>query len=120
MPTMVFVLVISGAIHLTHYYRKAIVSDGLDVAPVRMVQAAWLPCGLTASTTAIGLASLMVSEVIPVKEFGMYASIGVLLSLPVLFLLLPSMLQMFPVVPTRKFERQAMLAEQQLRAGDAI
>ena len=48
----------------------------------------WMPCDtaggrvlLAAGTTAIGLLSLAVSEIVPVKMFGIYASTGMAASL---------------------------------------
>ncbi|MCA9227028.1 MAG: MMPL family transporter [Planctomycetales bacterium] len=99
MPTMIFVLVISGAIHLVHYYRDATVHRSMAAAPNYMVAAGWLPTTLTGCTTAVGLASLAVSEVVPVKQFGIYSATGVLIALPVLFLFLPSALTLWPVRP---------------------
>ncbi|MBX3439230.1 MAG: MMPL family transporter, partial [Planctomycetaceae bacterium] len=51
-----------------------------------------LPCLLASITTAIGLLSLCVSQIQPVREFGLFAAICVLLGLGALFLLLPALL----------------------------
>ena len=98
MPTLIYVLSISGAVHLANYYREA-VAEGADPteAPSRAVAAAGWPCTIAAVTTAIGLGSLGVSEVIPVKMFGVYSSVSVLGSLVVLFLVLPAALQLWPL-----------------------
>lgn len=96
MPTLVYVLALSGAIHIVNYYRDTLHEDGFERAPERAIAHAWMPCGLAAFTTAIGLGSLVVSELIPVQKFGIYSAAGVLLTLSVLFLFLPSLLQAFP------------------------
>jgi uncharacterized protein len=101
MPTLIYVLSISGAIHLTNYYRDAVAKGGPAGAPLRALAAGWRPCTLAACTTAVGLGALAVSEVIPVRMFGIYASLGILMSLPVLFLFLPAALTLWPLERVR-------------------
>ncbi|MCL2744201.1 MAG: MMPL family transporter, partial [Planctomycetaceae bacterium] len=62
----------------------------------RAVQSGWYPCFMANFTTAIGLGSLYLSHLIPIVKFGVYAAIGVLLSLILLFLYLPALLYLFP------------------------
>lgn len=54
---------------------------------------------LSAGTTAVGLGSHSISQVVPVRLFGIYSAAGVLVSLPILFLLLTSLLELWPVRP---------------------
>jgi predicted RND superfamily exporter protein len=58
-------------------------------APERAMFKAKGPCTLAAVTTAIGLASLCISEVEPVQQFGFLGAIGVLVCVGMLFLLVP-------------------------------
>jgi predicted RND superfamily exporter protein len=95
-PTLVYVLSISAGIHVVNYYRDALATGGLDHATRRAVRFAWRPCSLAAVTTALGLISLLVSQLKPVRRFGGFGATGVLLGLIVLFLLLPSLLEQFP------------------------
>jgi predicted RND superfamily exporter protein len=55
-----------------------------------------VPCALAAVTTALGLASLLASHLIPISKFGIYSAWGVLASLALLFLYLPAVLHYFP------------------------
>jgi uncharacterized protein len=89
MPALVFVLGVSGGVHLTHYYRDALLADPAD-APVGAVRRGWLPSSLANTTTAIGLASLAISQVRPISRFGIYAAIGVIGVLVCLLVLWPS------------------------------
>lgn len=50
---------------------------------------------LTSVTTAIGFATLMTSNVIPMRTFGVYTAIGVLIAFVITIFLLPSMLPLF-------------------------
>ena len=110
MPTMVYVLAISAAIHLTTHYRDALEEVGPRKAPSRAVRSVWLPCTLAALTTAIGLGSLSLSEVLPVKMFGIYAAIGVIISVPIVLLMLPAAWQRWPAAPSNRREDELPLA----------
>ena len=105
MPTLIYVLAVSAAIHLTHYYLDEIEKSGAANAPTRAIATGWLPCTLTAATTAVGLGSLALSEIVPVRMFGIYSALGVLISLPMLFLFLPSVWQIWPAQPVSKRKR---------------
>ncbi|OHB68660.1 MAG: hypothetical protein A2V70_07020 [Planctomycetes bacterium RBG_13_63_9] len=96
-PILIYVLPLSAAVHLSNYYRDAIRESGPDGAPVRAVAAGWSPCVLAALTTAMGLVSLYVSHIVPVKMFGIYAALGIMLSLVIIFLLFPVLLEIWPL-----------------------
>ncbi len=96
MPSLVYVLAMSGAIHIVNYYHDAIREHGLDGAPQRALKLGWWPCALAALTTALGLGSLLASDLIPIGKFGIYSAWGVLASLALLFLFLPACLHFFP------------------------
>src|SRR6185369_17971652 len=95
MPAVVYVAGISGAIHFANYYRDSVAESGVEGAPARAVKHAWLPCILSAGTTAAGLLSLYTSELVPIKHFGIYSALGVLATLLLLFLFLPSWMQVW-------------------------
>ena len=97
MPVLVYVTAISGCIHLTNYYTDAVRHHGLRGAPLRALRSALLPCTLAATTTAVGLISLSVSHIQPVRAFGLYGAWGVMASLIFLFLLLPVLFERYPM-----------------------
>ena len=92
MPVLVYVLTISGAVHLVNYYRDAVAEGFGADAPLQALRAGWLPCCLAGATTSIGLMSLAVSGIGPVRDFGVYSSISLLLSVGLLLAFLPSVL----------------------------
>ncbi|MDR0611510.1 MAG: MMPL family transporter, partial [Planctomycetaceae bacterium] len=96
MPALVYVLAMSGAIHLINYYHDAIREHGLDMAPERAVRHAWTPCFFANFTTALGLLSLYTSHLVPITKFGVYSALGVLLQLVLLFYYLPTLLHFYP------------------------
>ena len=89
MPSLVYVLAISGAVHFINYYRDAVENGGLHGSTERAVIHALKPAVLCSTTTALGLLSLCASELTPIRKFGLYASSGVMILVVVLFLLLP-------------------------------
>ena len=48
-------------------------------------------------TTAIGLLSLCASDLTPIRKFGAYSALGIMLVLAVLFVYLPAALQIWPI-----------------------
>lgn len=103
MPTLLIVLALSAAIHVANYWKHAAAS-GMDHPIRQAISMAWLPCLLAAVTTGIGLMSLSISSLEPIRDFGIFASIGTLISLAVVMIGLPSMMVDLPVVPPTKSE----------------
>lgn len=103
MPSLVYVLGLSGAIHVINYYRDEVRARGASGAPGRALRHAFLPCTLASVTTAIGLVSLFTSNLAPISNFGLYSAIGVLTTLAILFSYLPAALETFR--PTLNIEK---------------
>ncbi len=98
MPSVVYTAGLSAAIHIINYYRHGRVQEGLSGAAERGVRAAWIPCLLSAGTTSLGLISLCTSQLVPIRNFGFYTAVGVIIALGFMFLYLPSALQLWPPV----------------------
>jgi predicted RND superfamily exporter protein len=97
MPLLVLTLGVSGGIHLVNYLVEEYRRGPARGAAWRAVRVAWLPCSLSAGTTAVGLGSLVVSELEPIRTFGFHAAVGVLGTLVVLFLVLPGIFARWPI-----------------------
>lgn len=98
MPTLLGVLTTSAAIHLANYWKHSGISDSRG-SVFAAARTAWLPCALAAGTTAIGLASLVFSNLIPVKDFGLYSALGCGISFFVVLYVLPSLMLYWPASP---------------------
>jgi uncharacterized protein len=97
MPSLVYVATTSGAIHLANYYRDQLAETGVqEGAAGRAVHHALLPLSLATGTTAVGLATLAVSELVPIKMFGIFSAAGVVVSFVILITFMPAMLELFP------------------------
>lgn len=102
MPSLVYVLGLSGAAHILNYYHEAVEQHGHIGAPERAIAHGWRPAMLCNVTTALGLISLVTSELVPIRKFGLFSALGVLATLTVLFTYLPSALEIWPQRPRRK------------------
>lgn len=111
MPVLVLTLGVSGGIHLTNYLIDALADGGLDGVAWRAIRLGWLPCALSAGTTAVGLVSLVVSELEPIRVFGFHAAIGVMLTLGMLFLVIPGCFERWPITPSRAAAERTMATE---------
>jgi predicted RND superfamily exporter protein len=97
MPSLVYVATTSGAIHLANYYRDQLAETGVQQgAAGEAVHHALLPLSLATGTTAVGLATLAVSELVPIKMFGIFSAAGVVVSFVILITFMPAMLELFP------------------------
>jgi predicted RND superfamily exporter protein len=90
LPTLVFVLSVSAGVHLVHYFLEELREGDPGKAASRAVAKARGPCLLAAITTAIGLASLGVSTVYPVRDFGILGAVGIMVCVGLLFLIVPA------------------------------
>jgi len=98
MPTLLAVLTTSAAIHLSNYWKHSGQADP-TTSVFTACRTAWLPCALASGTTAIGMASLMTSNLVPVRDFGIYSAVGCLISFLVVLYLLPSLMMYWPKSP---------------------
>ena len=106
MPTLVYVLGISGAVHIVNYYRDAVYEFGEDGASERALSYGWWPCTIASLTTSLGLFSLYISNLAPIKNFGLYSGLGVLATLVLLFSYLPAAMKLW--VPKFKKSKDSL------------
>lgn len=94
MPALIYVLAMSSAVHLSGYLEQAQRHLSKRAAIRKAVEMGWAPCSVAALTTAIGLASLIPSGMIPVRNFGIYSSLGVILTWGMLFVFWPAIIDL--------------------------
>lgn len=104
---IVFVVGMSDVIHLnTQYLAQVRLGMNRWEAMKNTLREIGLSILLTSITTAIGFASLFVSKIPPIRDFGLYAAVGVLFTFLVSVVILPNL--MLGVDP-EKFLRQNSL-----------
>lgn len=96
MPSMVYISGLSGAIHIVNYTRDEARERGPEGAIMRAIKHAWGPAFLCSFTTGLGLFSLCTSNLVPIRNFGLYTGIAVMAMLVVLFTYMPAALEAFP------------------------
>ncbi len=94
LPTLVFMLTLSGAVHLVNYFRD-VQREGSENSGARAMLLGWLPCSLSTLTTALGMGSLWMSQMSPVREFGIFSAVGLSLATIALLLAFPVTMDRF-------------------------
>jgi predicted RND superfamily exporter protein len=89
LPTLVFMLTLSGAIHLMNYYLDSLTVDP-DNAATLAVLIGWKPCVLSSLTTVLGMGSLWTSQLKPVREFGLFSGASLTVATIILLALFPT------------------------------
>ncbi len=106
LPPLVYLLSISSAVHLVNYYRDAVAEVGPQAAPRTALIQGCRPCLLASATTAVGLASLAVSTIVPIEMFGIYSAVGMIVGLIVTLAYLPAALALWPLPDSRPTDGQ--------------
>jgi len=100
---VVMVLAVSNSIHLYNGWLHIDDADSHRVARLAgKVDELLVPCLFTALTTALGLMSLTISSVPAVRQFGLFAAVGVIISFLVSLTLVPVALSYLPL-PGRRY-----------------
>ena len=103
LPSLLFIVGTSDIIHLLAKYIQEIRKGRKKVKAlyITIKEMGWITF-LTSFSTAVSLASLQTSALAPVRTFGLYASLGVILAFVITFLLLPSLLMFLSEETIRK------------------
>ncbi len=94
LPTLVFMLTLSSAVHLMHYYVEASLLHQ-DHLGSRALLMGFKPTLLSSITTSLGMASLVASQLSPVREFGLYSSLSLCVATAFLLCAFPALSDWF-------------------------
>lgn len=92
LSSLLFIVAMAHSIHLIVGYQEATEVPGHSGRIAAAMRRLITPCFYTAATTAVGFASLVICDIQPVKDFGIYMSIGVALALVISFTFFPAVL----------------------------
>lgn len=95
LPTLILLLTTSAALHFMGYYKNAANSSHEDPSRIALKHA-MRPTFYCALTTAAGLFSLVVSSTAPVRQFGLFGGIAVMIACCLILTCLPVWLYLFP------------------------
>ncbi len=110
LPTILFVVGMSDAVHIIERYIEAL-RDGHPKARALAItfDEVGLSTFITMLTTAIGYATLVTSGIRPMSEFGLFTAMGVFLAYALAFTLLPAVLLLVPTpVPVERAVRASL------------
>ncbi|MFQ5714092.1 MAG: RND family transporter [Candidatus Scalinduaceae bacterium] len=95
---LVFIISLATTVHiLNRFYQETTISKNRQKNVLETVKHIGIPCFLACTTTSIGFLSLMVSDVTPVKNTGIFIAAGIMMSFFVCITLVPGILSLFPV-----------------------
>src|SRR4029077_17859536 len=97
LPPLLLVIGSSYAIHvMARYYEQVTAGAPRDELVLRAFQRVWLPLLISAFTTLIGFASLLVNRITAIWDLGLFAVVGVVFLTLTSLSFLPAMLQLLP------------------------
>ncbi|HYC00255.1 MAG TPA: MMPL family transporter [Candidatus Limnocylindrales bacterium] len=96
LPPVIMVLSVAVSMHLVQAWLRTPASLSPLERTMAAVRRMGFPCFFCSITTALGLGSLLVAELPAVRQFGLFAAIGVLLSFVVGITLVPVGLTFLP------------------------
>jgi predicted RND superfamily exporter protein len=97
LPTIIFVAGMSDVIHFfSKYYEELSKGTSRDQIYPLIIKEVRLPTFFTMLTTVVGFLSLLFADIQPVREFGLYASLGITLAFILTYTLLPALLYFLP------------------------
>src|SRR6185369_11636492 len=93
LSVMVMVFTLEACIHVLHYHKASLhEADPLAEA----LSLSWKPCCMSMLTTAIGLFSVSVSDILPVTQFGYASALGAVVSMLTGLCITPALLVVLP------------------------
>lgn len=103
LPSLLLVLSIAPGIHIAlRFLSRRSAGDDPEEAMRQTLRELFIPILLTTLTTMIGFASLMVTDMQPVFEVGLFAGVGMALSWVLNLTLVPGLLRLLAVRPNRQ------------------
>jgi uncharacterized protein len=96
LPALIWVLSLTGGIHLLHHFRRAYRPENpIGPALTDALKAVAAPYAIASLTTAAGFLSLMISHLAPVRNLGFWAAAGILVGFIANLALMPGALYLF-------------------------
>ncbi len=88
---LLFLIGVASAIHVLSYYRDVLPeAESRRAAVAETLRRVAVPCLFTSLTTAVGFVALMANPIGPIRVFGAFASVGVMLAFVATVLVVPA------------------------------
>ncbi|MBS1638365.1 MAG: MMPL family transporter [Bacteroidetes bacterium] len=96
MPTMIFISGMSDVVHFfSKYFEELSKGTERDKIYPLILKEVGFPTFLTLITTVVGFLSLLFSSIMPIRDFGIYTSVGICVAFLLSYTLLPALLYIF-------------------------
>lgn len=96
LPTMIFIAGMSDVVHFFSKYFEELAkgTERSKIYPMILKEVGF-PTFLTLITTVVGFLSLLFSSIVPIRDFGIYTSVGIVIAFILTYTLLPALLYFF-------------------------
>jgi len=102
LPSFLLAVGVGAAVHvLSIFYNYLQQNEDKEQAIAHALGHSGLAITMTSLTTAAGLLSFSGAEVAPIADLGIFAAVGIMVSLLCTIILLPALLAIFPIKPKR-------------------
>ena len=116
LPTIIFIVGMSDVIHIVSKYLEELRKGKPKFEALKTtIKEVGMATLLTSVTTAVGFLTLYFSRVVPIKDFGVYVAMGVMITFVLSFLVLPSMFALIPTPGRSKKKSEATFWTKVLR-----
>lgn len=116
LPTIIFIVGMSDVIHIVSKYLEELRKGKPKFEALKItIKEVGMATLLTSVTTAVGFLTLYFSRVVPIKDFGVYVAMGVMITFVLSFLVLPSMFALIPAPSRSKKKSEATFWTKVLR-----
>ena len=96
LPTMIFIAGMSDVVHFfSKYFEELAKGTERSLIYPKILKEVGFPTFLTLITTVVGFLSLLFSSIQPIKDFGIYTSVGIAIAFILSYTLLPALLFLF-------------------------
>jgi uncharacterized protein len=110
LPSFLLAITIGDAVHLlTHFYHQLRSGDTRIDAMAHAIKRTSIPMLLTSLTTAGGLLSLSIADVVPVRNLGIYAALGVMLAFVLTMVVIPALIMLLPMRKVARSDEHSQL-----------
>ncbi len=108
LPTILFVVGMSDAIHILNRYIEELRAGQAKLAAIKTTfKEVGFATFFTSLTTAVGFTTLISVPIKPMQDFGMYSAVGVILAFVIAITFLPATLSLLkqPKIVTQQFQQ---------------
>ena len=118
LPVFLISIGVADTIHVLTEFNHEAKSKPRKQAVFDTLKSLWTPMVITTLTTAVGFLSLMSTDIVFIKEFGLFVAIGVIFALIITVLLLPPVL--LKLAKTKSIDTNISQFEQESRSERCI